>query len=319
MVDKSIGYQPKNTMREILRDNSLLVMTVSRFGIPFGFGDETVESVCRDYDVDTDTFLTVCNLLSRYAYSPGKISLHSLIGYLKRAHSSFLDVTLPKIRQNLIEAISRSENNEITMLLIRFFDDYVAEVKHHMDNENDDIFEYVETLLTGRRNPGFRILDYSENHDHTVSKLNELKDIFIYHFKQRENARLSSTLFDIVMCEKDMMNHFEVETKLFIPAVEKLENSLELTEDYRDPTKMTVTDEEHGPLMKLSEREKDIVREIAKGLSNKEIAETLFISAHTVATHRRNIVSKLGIHSSAGLVIFAILHGLVDIKEVNPY
>lgn len=318
MIDSSSGYQPHNTMREILRDNSLLVMTVSRFGIPFGFGDETVETVCKAADVDTDTFLTVCNLLSGYSYSRQRISLHSLICYLKRAHSSFLEVTLPKIRQNLIEAISRSENNEIILLLIRFYDDYVAEVKNHMDNENDDIFEYVESLLSGRRNPKFRIVDYSENHDHTVSKLNELKDIFIYHFKQKENARLSSTLFDIVMCEKDMMSHFEVETKLFIPAVESLEKSLEHTDVCNDLTETEVVDDRSPELMKLSEREKDIVREIAKGHSNKEIADHLFISTHTVTTHRRNIASKLGIHSPAGLVIFAILNGLVDVKEVKP-
>lgn len=319
MIDKSSGYRPHNTMREILRDNSLLVMTVSRFGIPFGFGDETVETVCCREDIDVDTFLTVCNLLSDYVYAPEKISLHSLIAYLKRAHSSFIDVTLPKIRHNLIEAISRSENNEIIMLLIRFYDDYVAEVKHHMDNENDDIFEYVEQLLEGKKNPCFRIVDYSENHDHTVSKLNELKDIFIYHFKQKENARLSSTLFDIVMCEKDMMNHFNIETKLFIPAVEKLERRVETSRPNPSPEHSVDTDISHEQLTKLTEREKDIVREIAKGHSNKEIANILFISSHTVATHRRNIAYKLGIHSPAGLVIFAIIHGLVDVKEVTPY
>ena len=53
-------------------------------------------------------------------------------------------------------------------------------------------------------------------------------------------------------------------------------------------------------------------------MANKEIADHLCLSIHTVTTHRRNLSAKLGIHSAAGLAIFAILHNLVDIKDVKP-
>ncbi len=56
---------------------------------------------------------------------------------------------------------------------------------------------------------------------------------------------------------------------------------------------------------------------MAKGWSNKEIADRLCISVHTVATHRRNICAKLAIHSSAGLTVYAILNGLVDLKDID--
>ena len=69
----------------------------------------------------------------------------------------------------------------------------------------------------------------------------------------------------------------------------------------------------------LGEREKEIICCVAKGMSNKEIADALCLSVHTVATHRKNISAKLEIHSTAGLAIFAILHKLVDIKDLNPY
>lgn len=61
-----------------------------------------------------------------------------------------------------------------------------------------------------------------------------------------------------------------------------------------------------------------IIRNIAQGKANKEIADELCISVYSVATHRRNICSKLGIHSPAGLTIFAIINHLVDINEVKP-
>lgn len=319
MIDKQRGYLPSNNMRELIRDNNLILMAISRFDIAFGFGDNSVTEICKENNVDTDTFLAVCNLLSGYNYSVNTLSLRSIMGYLRRAHSAFLDVTLPKIRQRLFEAINYSDNNDISLLLIKFFDDYVVEVKRHMDHENDVIFKYVENLLRGDMDEGFSIDKFSGNHNHTVAKLNELKDIFIYHFKQRENTRLSAALYDIITCEKDMMSHFEVEKHLFVPAVERLEQSLRMRKSEYTGEENPNNEVQDSPEYVLGDREKDIIRCVAQGKSNKEIADALCISVHTVATHRRNISSKLGIHSAAGLTIFAIIHNLVNLDEVNPH
>lgn len=67
----------------------------------------------------------------------------------------------------------------------------------------------------------------------------------------------------------------------------------------------------------LSSREKEIVVGVVKGLTNKQIADTLCISTHTVITHRRNIASKLQIHSAAGLTIYAIVNKLVEFDEIS--
>ena len=67
----------------------------------------------------------------------------------------------------------------------------------------------------------------------------------------------------------------------------------------------------------LSVREKEIITLVVKGMTNKEIANELCLSIHTVITHRRNISTKLQIHSSAGLTIYAIINKLVDINEVR--
>ena len=57
--------------------------------------------------------------------------------------------------------------------------------------------------------------------------------------------------------------------------------------------------------------------QVAKGLSNKEIADALFISVNTVMTHRRNISRKLQIHSPAALTIYALVNGLVNLDEIS--
>lgn len=67
----------------------------------------------------------------------------------------------------------------------------------------------------------------------------------------------------------------------------------------------------------LSPREKEVVIGIVKGLSNKEIAAEINVSVNTVMTHRRNIASKLQIHSPAGLTIYAIVSKLVSIDELK--
>ena len=318
MIDKQCGYLPSNNMRELIRDNAMLLPAISRFNIAFGFGDNSIDKICRDNGVVTDTFICVCNLLSGYEHSYSRISLPSLMGYLKHAHTYFLDITLPKIRHHLIEAINYSDTNEAALLLIKFYDDYVVEVKRHMDYENEVIFDYVSHLLNNEIDEDFAIEQFSVNHESMTEKLKEIKDIFIYHYKQKDNARLSAALFDIITCERDMMAHFDVENRLFIPAVRTLENNLRTILSSTPVDEGNLTDNENDQLNSLSKRERDIIRCIAQGKANKEIADELCISIYTVATHRRNICSKLGIHSPAGLTIFAIINHLVDINDVKP-
>lgn len=63
--------------------------------------------------------------------------------------------------------------------------------------------------------------------------------------------------------------------------------------------------------IRISARESEIIRLVAEGLTNKEIADRLFLSAHTVTTHRKNIMAKLGVNNTAGLVLFAIRNNIV--------
>ena len=61
----------------------------------------------------------------------------------------------------------------------------------------------------------------------------------------------------------------------------------------------------------LSAREIEVLREIARGKTFKEIADALFISVNTVTTHRKNISTKLGIRSVSGLTVYAMMNGIV--------
>ncbi|MDA9328684.1 response regulator transcription factor [Flavobacteriales bacterium] len=64
--------------------------------------------------------------------------------------------------------------------------------------------------------------------------------------------------------------------------------------------------------LNISEREVEIIKLIAEGFINKEIADKLFLSTHTVNTHRKNIMSKLGVNNATGIVIFAVRERLIS-------
>lgn len=67
----------------------------------------------------------------------------------------------------------------------------------------------------------------------------------------------------------------------------------------------------------LSSREKEIVVCVVKGMTNREIADRLYLSTHTVITHRRNIARKLQVHSASGLTVYAIVNKLIELKDLN--
>lgn len=67
----------------------------------------------------------------------------------------------------------------------------------------------------------------------------------------------------------------------------------------------------------LSTREKEIVVCVVKGMTNREIADQLFLSTHTVITHRRNIARKLQVHSASGLTVYAIVNKLIELSEIK--
>ncbi|MDR1518263.1 MAG: LuxR C-terminal-related transcriptional regulator [Dysgonamonadaceae bacterium] len=67
----------------------------------------------------------------------------------------------------------------------------------------------------------------------------------------------------------------------------------------------------------LSEREVEVLKLLIKGMANKEIAELLGISFHTVASHRKNISIKTGIRSQSGLTIYAISKKIVSLEDFD--
>lgn len=325
-MSKKHLYSPTDKMSDIICDNYSLLQVMSRFGLPLGFGDYSVEEVCKSSQVDCNTFLAVANFInkghSRSSLPQTDISVETLMIYLKNAHHYFLDFQLPTIRRKLLEAIDCSTDNEITFLILKFFDVYVQEVRNHMNYEDQYVFTYVDNLLKGQKDENYNIKMFVSHHDHIDEKLTELKNSIIKYYPDSKKAyMMNAVLFDIFNCEKDLVSHNAVEDHLFVPAVLQLEEEVKKNIDNHNTSnkvqETTEKAESQSTQDDLSQREKEIICCVVKGMSNKEIAENLFISVHTVITHRRNIARKLQIHSPTLLTVYAIVNKLVDISEVK--
>lgn len=319
---KASPYKPTDRLRDMVEANSRLLMVICRFGLPLGFGNSTVKEVCENNDVDCSTFLAVVNYLCGRHEAQPVVSIIPLMNYLRNAHEHILNFSLPSIRKKLIESIHRNDTGDVSFLIIRYFDEYVEEVRLHTEYENNIIFPYCKRLLDGIRDSNFHIGLYTDHHENVTQKLNELKDIIINHYSYQNNILLVSALYDVISCEQDIVTHCAVEENLFVPEVSRMENELEMTErgfgnENDEPGDDRETDNDSDSSAPISDREREIIRYVALGYTNKEIAEKLFLSFHTVTTHRRNIAAKLQIHSTAGLAIYAILHNIIDLNEID--
>ncbi|MDO5760705.1 MAG: LuxR C-terminal-related transcriptional regulator [Bacteroidota bacterium] len=304
-------YIREDKLYDVIKSDYRILQVLARFSLPLGVGDKTIEEVCNEHEVDCDTFLAVANFNSDKSFRPPltyRISVKTLCTYLQNAHLYYIDFLLPFIRRKLIEALGFSANNDISILIIKFYDEYCAELRNHMERENKDIFPYVDNLLIGKKNRSV-ILEMSVLHHSPLEmKLSELKNIIIkYSDSTNANNLMNSVLYDIFLFEEDLKTHCDLERDIFVPEIKKLEARIK--------SGIRFVDDEIS--QGLTEREMDVIINLVKGMSNKEIAERLGISTYTVATHRRNISKKLDIHSPSGLTIYAIINKLVDIKDIK--
>lgn len=308
----------------LLANDYRLLQVMSRFGISLGFGDKTIQEICQQCGLDPFTFITVVNFVKDTGENPKidakKLHLPSLLIYLKRTHQYFLEFQFPNMRRDMLNAIDCSIKNEVAYLVLKFFDEYVEEVRKHMRFEEDVTFTYVEKLISDdvttlkQTTPDSNHL-IARHHEAIEEKLKELKNLFIQYYPQKEvDNNINSVVYELYRTQEDLFIHCKVEDAVFLPAVmyqEKVMKQKRHSEQNREKN------ENKSNENVLSEREKDIVVCVAKGFSNKEIADKLYLSVNTVTTHRRNIAKKLSIHTPAGITIYAIVNKLVTLEDVN--
>ncbi len=127
-------------------------------------------------------------------------------------------------------------------------------------------------------------------------------DKFSKHFQGINLIGLISTYYDRNLC-----SNF-VDCIYLNDDINTIENIITKHLTLKNETKST-------PDNTLSERETEVLKLLVSGKSNKEIAEKLFISIHTVVTHRKNLSNKLGVKSTAAMAIYAVANNIIDLND----
>ena len=289
-------YKPTDKICDLMSHEEDAIQIISRFGLQMGVGDQTIEQVCEAHNVHTPTFLAVVNYkVFHQQVLPDDIDVPTLQRYLQNAHTYFMDFRLPRLRRALIEAIIPADpTTKIPGLILRCFDEFVDEIRTHIEHENEGLYE-----------------EHEHDDQRITDKLTEIKNLIIKYYPSPTTGNLSpitylliNVMSDLWHTEQDFEDHCAIEDDILRPALTR---------------KPAHTQRRHQlpETEELSEREKDVLVQVVRGLSNKEIADVLCISTHTVISHRKNIARKLNIHSSAGLTIYAIVNKLVDLNTLE--
>lgn len=166
-------------------------------------------------------------------------------------------------------------------------------VLNFLTSNTQEISHVIEKFLDS--NPTLKILVHSTNPD-----VKTIKKLFDKGIKSYLGSNSTTEEF------LEALNHLS-RGKIFVP--DHIKNSLI---DCLCQSESQHNDRNHNVSEDITTREKDVLQLICEGLRSREIADKLFISAHTVETHRRNIMLKFNINKSSALVKFAIENHLVQ-------
>lgn len=289
-------YKATDKIADLMSHEEDAIHVISRFGLGMGVGEQTIAEACALHGVHTPTFLAIVNYkVFKHKALPTEVDVPTLQQYLRNAHSYFLDFRLPFLRRAIIEAIIPADpTSQIPMLILRCYDEFVEEIRTHIAHEEQGLVE-----------------EHIQDDQRITDKLSEIKKLIIKYYPSENISQkgiatytLIHVMSDLWHTEQDFADHCAIEDEILRPA---------LSQAITDAPTATPNQETEA----LSERERDVLIQVVNGLSNKEIADRLFISIHTVMTHRKNITRKLNIHSTAGLTIYAIVNKLISIDNLK--
>lgn len=228
MNNITVKYTNKTKMSELIEADYRLLLLLSRLGISLGFGEMSIEAVCKKYNLDAACFLFVANLQSNkliYNYQSefDHVSLESMLHYLKLSHCYFLKRRLPHFRLGLENAISGLEVN-VQHIILRFFDDYSKEVDEHMEYENNTVFPYISSLLGLSTEDAYNITVFEEHHSDIEGKMSELSRILTKYIQgDAYNLTMTNALIDLHIIQEELDAHTFIEDQLIVPRVKKIE------------------------------------------------------------------------------------------------
>ncbi|MDR2954591.1 MAG: LuxR C-terminal-related transcriptional regulator [Prevotella sp.] len=290
-----IFLDTSSILSDVVAENHQLIPVINRFGIKLGLGDYTIGEICRSENIDTDFFLVILNTFLNEDYFPEKklqkFDIELIINYIKQTDAYLIHSQLYNLEKHLNAFISMSDPNNSQLKLIgKLFREF-----------KNELIEQTEQGMVKGEAP--------------LALLTDLKSIIIKHISGNFNENMCyAVIFTIDSLQHDLEKQNRIREKILKLMIEALGES-----EMQDLQELIAVS--HNLKIKksqaLSQRELDVLRLVALGFLNKEIADKLNISLNTVLTHRKNITAKLGIKTVSGLIFYCITHGYISADEIE--
>jgi regulator of cell morphogenesis and NO signaling len=231
---------PTMKMSDLVQSDFELLAVLQRLKIPFGFKDKSVQTVCREEDIDLDFFLNLARWYHERDFFPGETLMRHpvkwLVKYLRSTHSCYIEYHIPRIENEIVRMESLDQSGGHNMqLMLKFFREYIAEFTSHIQLEEEKIFPYILNLEENlkKQEPdadflhiakGYTIKDFLDEHSDIEEKLVDLRNILLkYLAPPSDNCVFTNVLVEIFRLGNDLKDHTILEEDVLIPQVIKLE------------------------------------------------------------------------------------------------
>ena len=292
-------------MSEVVEEHPSLIPVINRFGIRLGLGDATAQEVCEKHYINIDFFITVINTFMNESYFPEKklqgFHLTQIVDYLTKTNMYYQHSQLPNIERHLRLFISASDpDNEYLILIRKLFETFSERLLMRIEADNREWFPHILKLCekqTKDKSLVYYPTTSTDPEDPAEALVTDLRRIMVKHLSGSYDENLCyAVIFAVNTLHADIKQHNRIRYRILAPIVAGME---------KDGSK------------ELSMREIEVLKQIVKGCTNKEVGDHLCISLNTVLTHRKNITAKLGIKTIPGLTFYAITNGIISGDEIS--
>ena len=221
-------FTPNMRLSDMLDMNYSLVQVISRVGVDLKHSGLKVADACAFAGIDPATFILISNVYSfpEYTPSPEEVAsadIHDIIRYLHGSHDYYTGMALKNLESSFDRLVKPCDNNQKKVIL-KFFVDYKKELEKHFSREEEEVFPYVESLLSGVRDPGYSITDFEEHHENVDEKMEDMKNIVMKYLPDVCDEDMKMwVLLSIYRLRDDLRRHTYVEDNILVPTVKNLE------------------------------------------------------------------------------------------------
>lgn len=220
-------------LSEVVEEHTSLIPVIHRFGIHLGLGDESVQSICKKQNLDTDFFLTMINTFLNEDYFPEKklqgFHLSQIIDYLTKTNHYYQRHQLPNIERHMRSFISMSDpDNSSLELLGKIFDSFKEKLVARIRHDEKEWFPHCLLLsknLSKEQNFTFE-KNETEEDDSIEALLADMRHIMVKHLSGDYDENLCyAVIFSISTLSRNIKQHNRIRFRILHPIVAAIEKS----------------------------------------------------------------------------------------------